>query len=110
MFLKDAVANDHIAMKETIDTINVNDSHRKWVHQGEEQLHNMVKLKGFILVVKLKPCDSCRIIKTKATTISTVSDLLNKASTFRESLFVDITGPFPLAARRWHKAIINKLL
>ena len=62
---------------------------------------------GFRLVGKLKPCDSCGLIKTKAKPMLTVFAPLKKATKVRDRLFVEMAGPFPFADTCWHKATRN---
>ena len=69
----------------------------------------MVNSKGFILVEIFKSCDPCGLIKTKAKSISIVSNPLKKSSIIGESLIVDVVGPFPFAATHYHKDARNKL-
>ena len=92
-----------------LQTLNINDAHHKWGHHGEERLRGMAKAKGYRLVGKIKDCDACGAIKAKATPIPHVTDPKKKATDIGERLFVDITGPFPLTATKWHKSISNKL-
>ena len=99
-----------IENNQKLETMNVNDVHHRWVHHGDEDPRNMVKLKGFRLVGKLKPCDACGLINAKAKPISTMHDPSKKSSDFGERFFVDTAGTFPLTVTRWHKATRNKLL
>ena len=64
----------------------------------------MGKLMGFRLIRKMMPYDFFGLIKTKAKPILTASDLSKKASDKGDTLFVDITGPFPLTATLHYKA------
>ena len=100
VLFKDAATSYPIATQEKLETKIINDAHHKWGHHGEERLRNMGKLMEFRLLGKLKPCDSCGLIKTKAKPMSTASDTLKKSSAVRERLFVDITRTFPLTATR----------
>ena len=69
----------------------------------------MASSRGMQLVGKLKECDACEAVKTKAAPIPKSTDSDKKANNIGERLFVDITGPFLLTATKWHKAIHNKL-
>ena len=92
-----------------LPAMKYSDAHHKWGHHGEERLRKMAKTKGLRLIGKMEPCDACGIVKVKAKPISTTSDPSKKATDVGERLFVDITGPFPLTATKWHKATRNKL-
>ena len=93
-----------------MDTLNINVAHHKWGHHGEVRLRGMASSRGMQLVGKLKECDAYGAIKTKAAPIPKSTDSDKKeAKDIGERLSVDITGPFPLTATRWHKPIRNKL-
>ena len=100
---------DALLSEPKLPTMSYSDAHHKWGHHGEERLRKMAKLKGLRLIGKMEPCNACGIVKVKAKPISTVSDINKKATDVGERLFVDITGPFPLTATKWHKATRNKL-
>ena len=94
MLFKDAVTNNPIAMQEKLKTMNINDAHHKWGHQGEERLQSMGKLMGLRLIRKLKSHDSGGLIKTKAKPIVTMSDPLKTYTEVGEHLFVDTTDDY----------------
>ena len=74
------VTNDHIAIQDNLEAMSINDAHSEWGFRREKRPHNMVKLKGFRFLRKLKPYDSVRLIKNRAKPVSTVTDLPKKAS------------------------------
>ena len=107
--LKGTKTNTKVRFDPKMDTLNINVAHHQWGHHGEARLRGMASSRGMRLVGKLKECDACGAVKAKAASIPKSTNSDKKAKDIGERLFVDITGPFPLTATRWHKAIRNKL-
>ena len=104
--------NTKVRFDPKMDTLNINVAHHKWGHHaGEARLQGMASSRGILLVGTLKECDVCgTVITRKAAPIPKSTDSDKKVKDIGERLFVDmITGPFPLTAMRWHKAIRDKL-
>ena len=100
---------DALLSKPKLPTMKYCDAHHKWGHHGDERLRKMAASKGLRLIGKMEPCNACGIVKVKAKPIPTTSDINKKATDIGERLFVDITGPFPLTATKWHRTTRNKL-
>ena len=75
MPFKDIVSNEPKLLK-----IHYSDTHHKWVYYREEFLRSMAKLKGYIEIEKMHPCDACVTVKDETKPIFKISYPSKKAT------------------------------